>query len=1281
MTSTTSNNGFTYDQYGNATYTVGQDKIVFPAGELKAFFASLAEYSSPSRIEFFTDGVYFQLNPPVGSSIYQEYINWDPTTGQTNLYLLLKGGRELSTSSLGQINPGDTLHVNGPNINLNDANGNILASTAINADGSLTSIFDNADGTKTVRTFDSDGVQTSGPDFDGTPIFYDPTTHAIVATEHLYSDGSGYVYDVYDGPSLYFAAGNKASVAFDGSTDTITLKQTAANGIVDVVTASPNGQKLNINGHMLDASFASGPYGLYNIGIDYIGVDSEGNVNMGHLHRGGGDLDATLYYNTDSSGKLLYNGATITFAANTLSAIEGIGAGGGFGLISSVKGYGVEISYYYEGVTLDLVNNATGTYFSSRLGDVNSTDTLKILSNTLFARYDNAGHMLNSTTLNTDGSQLDTNYNADGTIASVYAYNVQGTLLSIRNQSAETLYYYDSKGTQQATQQINTDGSSSVTTANKQTVNFAAGNVTSVVISAAGDTVLTTKTQSGKGITEVLDLSSSKIVSTVNGKTFTYTQASAGASIDASGNITLTGNGGSLVIPADGSNAVFKLGQESLSFSQSDLQSLSLTGNVYTFGVTSLLTGKNEAISWNSNSGIASLVLTSVSGGTAVTTSIGPIKNGDVLTRAGNNIQITNSGAVIASTTVYADGSQLNIYYNNTKTVKDTATSIDANGQTTSIRWDNADGSTYTSYASGTLVLANCQVNADGSGYLVTQKGAETVRFAGGATVSGVTVNASGDVAATVKASNGIVDTFNLTGRTQDPVMKMTVNRHTLADADLIKDIYQDTNGNLDIKANVAGFGQSDLLINQSGSESYSIGNDTLSFAVGSLASFEGNNGSALALSNPNNGEAFGLVSAASGFNEDISWNPTTGKALLNLTNQSTGKIFSSSLGYINPGDTLKVLSSSTIGLFDAKGHEINATTINSDGSQADTNYNPDGSVASVYNYDASGNQVNGSGSNGGVVNYSNTSGNVQAFGQTNADGSGYLYFEQGATLRYSAGALKQSINVTVSGTDSVDANLVAANGVKDQIIGSGGATQNIRYLQLTTYQPGSNNGDTHFVQVPIHDVYVDQNGSYTITAGTNGFGLSTTVINADVTGSYTIGNDKIAFASFGDEFDSSVASPYWNSPSNLAFDPNSVGFSTDAGIFDFNPTTGQVKLIASSYSQHFISIGQINPGDTLEVGAVTNDAGKIDLVDASGHVLEETTLNADFTTKVQTFNAAGAVSSTSNYDKFGNLQVSNQMAQLTSAMASFTSPTAAATSSPILITSAVAHPNLVAAH
>jgi hypothetical protein len=185
----------------------------------------------------------------------------------------------------------------------------------------------------------------------------------------------------------------------------------------------------------------------------------------------------------------------------------------------------------------------------------------------------------------------------------------------------------------------------------------------------------------------------------------------------------------------------------------------------------------------------------------------------------------------------------------------------------------------------------------------------------------------------------------------------MTVNGHGLSDGDVIKDIYTDANGDLDIKAvSAAGFNESDLTVNTDGTESFSIGNDTLSFASGVLTTVgAGGYATVQNLSNPNSGIAFGLTSAATGFSEDVSWNPTSGKALLNLTNTAAGTTFSTSLGYINPGDTLKVLSNSLIALYDGSNHELNSIQLNADGSQVDTNYNADGTVASTYNYNASG--------------------------------------------------------------------------------------------------------------------------------------------------------------------------------------------------------------------------------------------------------------------------------------------------------------------------------------
>ncbi len=1392
----------------------------------------------------------------------------------------------------------------------------------------------------------------------------------VEATSVVNSDGSGYVQTVKASEVIRFGTsatlqGVQVTTAGDvavgiktsgGEVDTVSLTGTAT---VPVVVMAVNGHSFTDSDQITD-----------------INTNADGSVIV--KSNVPGFAQSTLTVSNAGAATYALGTDSLNFAAGTLTALAGNAAeaaalkladtnsGMAFGLASAATGFAEDISWNATTgkLVLNLTNTSTGKTFSTSLGSINPGDALKVTSNSTMGLYDASGHQLNGTKINADGSQVDTNYNVDGSVASVYNYNAAGNLTSIITSGVGTLTnYYDSKGVLQAVQQVNVDGSGYVydQTAGG-TIRFAAGSKETVSMGAGSAGDVHVDLTAANGVKDSIDMApygGSTIYANmnINGHTFIDSSSIKDATMNKDGSFDITaaipGAGlGDLHFNTDGS-ASYKIGNDVINFKKLLQVGGDYTGNMsdtygsstnpktdVAFGVTGYLQNDGDVLGFDPISGQVVLHVPKQSGtqrgGYAI--NIGQLNPGghlDVDANGGVALFDSSNHELVSATD---SGNAVVKTYNTNGSVANTVT-----------------------YYLGNPGAATSQIAADGSGFITAEGRNETIHFAAGAVVNNVTL--PGNIVAlttNIKSSSGVTDTITLTqayftNSLSVPNVSVTVNGHTLVDADKITDIYQDKNGTIDIKANVNGFGQSDLRISTDGIVNYTLGKDTLTFAPDILTSFGGggNFSKALSLVDANGGVDFGLKSAAVGFAEDISWNPTTGKALLNLTNTTTGKTFSSSLGQVNPGEAIKADSNTSIGLYDASGHRLSATKIGTDGSQSDINYNADGSVASIYNYDNKGNltsstdntgtatkyndasgkliafgenhtdgsgylyseegdtlrwvagtkaasitptatgtslnvaltaangikdavsffgasglsdthyldlTINGHsitdddvirdavmnkdgsftntavtqhfglsqttintdgtgsykvgndtisfvaplagiydyaaikniaesslpavvgdiyfqtygesilfnadtgqarliGSSGGgshpndfainigrvdpgetlkllsngtqlvdgaghvleaatysssgatvttynadgsvasfynydsagkltnsghgtagdVVNYSNSKGVVEAFGQTNADGSGYVYFEQGATLRFAAGATKQPVDVKTFDSDVVVATVIAANGVKDEIVGSGGATKDIRDLQLSITAAGSTSGHIHFIQAPVHDVVVDKNGNYTLTAGTNGFGLSTTVINAaDNSGSYTIGNDKITFADFGDQIDSSVAQNFLQE-TNIAFDPNSVVFSTGSGILDFNSNNGQVNLIASSFSQHAINIGQINPGDTLKVGAPTGNVAKIDLVDGSGHLLEETTLNADFTTKVQKFNNNGSVASTLNYDKAGNLQSNSQVAQLVSAMASFGASSGGTTATASL--AEVTQPVLAAAH
>ena len=715
---------------------------------------------------------------------------------------------------------------------------------------------------------------------------------------------------------------------------------TQASGFVETLTWNPTTGAMNLYSVPPGSSATITSLGLFNPGNVFsisgstISITANGTVASTTTINADGSQSNTfnngagaLHVGTDGTTVFIYGNDQLTFKPNMLLSSSSANGTFTFNIKTPSSAYTESITWNPTNGMANLVLTASGkSPVTTSLGQVNP-GTVFMVSGTTISNTNSAGQLLQSTTINADGSQVGTVYsfsgNAKDTITSL---NNIGQQTSIRwdNTDGSSYTSYTNPTTQAAIANfsVNANGSGYVATNNNQTVNFAAGNLTSVAIGVAGDTILSIKTASG--IVETLDMSSGKIVSTLNGKTLTYTLANAGASIDASGNVTITGGGSTIVIPANGGNALFTVGQDSLSFPQSALQTLSSTSGVYTFGVVSTVTGYNESINWNPTNGMASLVLTPTAGGTALTTTIGQINPGNVLTLAGNSITITGSGgAAITTTAINSDGSQMNIFYNNTATVKETVTTINAAGKTTSVRWDNVDGSAYTSYYTPgtTTVVANRSVNANGSGYVATANN-HTVNFAAG---NEFTVTLDG-------AGNPLISITNLTGSVATQTLDVlasqlvtTINGVSMTYSLPTPSINYDGSGNLTLVAS-----GSTLVLPSSGSAyTFSVGQDTISLDPASLISVTPN-GSAY---------NFNLKSqAGTGTSEYVTWSAQTGIATLNMV-ATNGTTTSTNMGWINPGYVMKI-SSSIITNTNATGQVINSYAVETNGTVVSTALN-----------------------------------------------------------------------------------------------------------------------------------------------------------------------------------------------------------------------------------------------------------------------------------------------------------------------------------------------------
>lgn len=905
----------------------------------------------------------------------QTSVRWDHTDGSTyTTYTNPTTQAVIANLTINADGSGTISTANSQTISF--AAGN-LASAATGSAGDTLLTIKTLSGAGIIESFDlSNGQIVSS--FNGNSLTY------TLANAGASVDASGNVTITGGGSTIVLPA-NGGTATFTVGQDTLTFTQNTlqslsstngtytfglaspAVGYSESISWNPTTGAVNLIMAQVGGQTTTTPLGLLNPG----GVVSVSGATITNTASGGTVISSTtigsdgsfvnsfnnstgaLHVATDGTGTFIYGSDQLTFKPGALQSYSNASGVFTFNIAPLSTAYSEAITWNPTTGVANLVLTASGkSPVTTTLGQVNPGSVFSVSSSTI-TNTNASNQLLLSSTVNADGSQIDTVYNfgSGGNADTVTTLNAVGQQTAVHWDHTDGSKYtsYTNPTTQAviANYTVNANGSGSVSTANSQTVSYAAGNNASITIGSSGDTLLTIKTLSGAGITETLDMSSGKIVSTVNGKTLTYTLANAGASIDASGNVTLTGGGSTILLPANGGNATFTVGQDTLSFPQNVLQSLSSTNGDYMFGVTSTATGFNETISWNPTNGTASLILTPTAGGTALTTSIGQINPGNVLTLAGSTITIASStGAAIAVTSVNSDGSQINVFYNNSATVNETVTTINTAGQTTSVRWDNANGTTYTSYynPSTGAVLANRSINADGSGYVATNHN-QTVNFAGSNNIFNVSTDASGNtlVSITPQAGTAVTESLYLASGQ----ITSTINGASLTYTLASPSISYDASGNLTLAA--AG---STLLLPSNGSNYiFTVGQDTISLDPGSVTSVTPN-GSAY---------NFNLKSqAGTGTSEYVTWSPQTGIATLNMV-ASNGTTTTTNMGYINPGYVLKV-SSSLITNTNASGLVINSYAVQSNGSVITT------ASGSTYSWTMSNSLVGLSGSDTATI-------------------------------------------------------------------------------------------------------------------------------------------------------------------------------------------------------------------------------------------------------------------------------------------------------------------------
>lgn len=522
---------------------------------------------------------------------------------------------------------------------------------------------------------------------------------------------------------------------------------------------------------------------------------------------------------------------------------------------------------------------------------------------------------------------------------------------------------------------------SGVTAANASTVAGAA-HVTSITVSDTGANV-------------VSNIASLETVAT-NGKLSSITLTDSSTPTLALTASQFTADGAVLV--KIGSNYNLSLVENGVTFvfAKNALTAVSVNGSSVTFTVASAATGFTETITWTSGSR-ALLNLTNSSNQT-FSSSLSSLSSGETVQVTSSMVTVySSSGVAQNATRVNADGSQNDITYNTTGSGSwaQEIYTYNAAGTLISIGWLNNDTSTWTSYydSNGTL-QANVSVNANGSGYIATNNN-QTLNFAAGDALSNISVTTSGTVNVTVTPSGGTAETLALTSSG----ITSTISGHTLADTLSGTNASIDGSGNITFTAPATGFGNDTLVANANGNDTFALGSDSLTFAGNALSGISFANGAF----------TYNIPSAASGYTETLTWNPSSGKAILNITNNSNNQSFATSLGYINPGYVLSVNNTGSSLTNSSTTQALYTTQVNADGSQNDISYDaPGGSeFDNIYTYSASGVLTE--------IQYNNNNGTfVHDFYNASGTLTGQTIYNGGTTLN------STNSNITAENTSSM---------------------------------------------------------------------------------------------------------------------------------------------------------------------------------------------------------------------------------------------------------------------
>lgn len=1195
---------------GGDVCTVGQDTLNFSGNSLLSLTAN--------------SGV-FNYGLTSSAAGFSEGIQWNSNNGQAMLDLAPTNGGSTVATSLGQINPGDALNVNGNTAGLYNANNQEMDSAQINSNGSqIDTTYDTTGGTwsNDAEFLNSTGKETEIQynnvnnndvyDFYNTAASGDP----LAAQQFVNANGADEVSS--DGFNVNYVSGDTASVMIPttgGADVTIDPK----TGTADTVDLTNSGITSTVDGITFSDTLAN----------TAANIDTSGDVTLATSVSGVGISDLTL--GATGTDTFAVGSDDLSFTPNDLKSFSTSNGAFDFNVAPAASGYSEVVAWNPANgqATLDLTAS-NGSTIATALGQINPGDVLKDTGSTI-SDDTSSGTVINSDVVSSNGSQVDTAYDTTGGTWSndVYDYNSTGALTEAQYNNTNNNNVYDfyntaASGDPLAAQQfVNANGADEVSS-DGFNINYVSGDTASLTVPTTGGADVTIDPKTGAA--DTVDLTSSGITSTVDGITLTDTQANTAANIDSTGDVTLatsvSGVGTSdLTLGANGTDT-FAVGSDDLSFAANDLKSYSYASSAFDFNVAPAASGYSEVVAWNPTNGQATLDLTA-SNGTTIATALGQINPGDVLKDTGSTIaDDTSSGTVINSDTVASNGSQVDTAYDTTGgTWSNTVTDTNSTGTITEVEYNNVNNSDvydfYNTAASGDPLAAQQFLNANGTGE-VTADG-YAVNYVSGDAPSGVSIGSNGTAAVTIPNSGSTTDTVDLSSGGLTTV----VDGSTLVDDVSGSSAAVSSTGSI-----VLSSGGTTLTESSNGAtDTFVDGSDAITVSASSVNSVAYSGGA----------YDFNLNSAASGYSESMDWNPTTGKAVLDLTNTSTGTTFATSLGYINPGDDLNVTSSALTN-DNSSGQAMYTTDVLSNGSQNDISYNLSGGSAldTVLTYSGTGaeteaafNNTNGS----AVDDFYNSSGaqvtqeilNSNDSGTVSWDGSGTttsVSFTDTSGLVVSASATQDSLGVSGSGTvtaaSGTDVTETVGNGSNVTFNGSGSTINGGSSDTIAVNGNDTVNTSNDTVNVSNSDSDTINGSGNTVNLGTGdtvsasndtvrvGSSSADTVNgNGDNVGANSGANGDTLYVNgssdtVGLNGGSSTTVTGSSDTVNASSDTVSLGNNSTAAINGSGDTLNLGASDAVSASNDHINIGS-SVQDTVNGSSDSISAGSHDTIDVSG--------------------------------------------------------------------------------